>query len=240
MRPRIALNASLLPHGLEEGLAVTVKAAYADAVAQAGGMPLAVPLLEDPQALREAMADMHGLLMIGGNDISGERLGEPVSALAVVVHPRREQFDHDVLKIALEMDLPVLAICLGCQVLNVLRGGTLYQDLYAERPQSNFRHSRKSPAGFLAHDVTVLPGTLMARIAGEGVLPANSGHHQAVRRVGDGLIISAESPDGLPEAIEDPSREFVLGVQWHPEVLQDQPRHKALFESFVQAAARRC
>ena len=237
MPPRIALNASLIP-AESQSPSVTIKVTYTDSILRAGGAPLVLPPIENLSTLRCLLAQADGLVAIGGADIDPARYAAAPSPLTVPLHPRREAFDFAVLAEALALGLPVLGICLGCQVLNVHYGGTLWQDLLAEQPDSTVRHSVKVGSGAIRHPVEAQPGTLLSRIVGPEELEVNSSHHQGIRAVGRGLVASARSPDGLIEAIEDPSRPFVLGVQWHPENLAGEPRHEALFASLVEAAAR--
>lgn len=236
--PRIGLSASYLEK--DGGWAVTVKSAYPDAILRAGGLPVILPPIGDADVLREAVAGLDGVLLIGGGDIRAERYGLETSPLAKLVHPRREEFDFALVAEALAQNKPVLGICLGCQVLNVHYGGTLYQDLPTEFGGEcgcaceKIEHSLDDPEA--RHDVIVEVDTLLGQIVGAGGLRANSTHHQAVRGVGHGLVEAARSTDGLVEAIEDPARPFVVGVQWHPEDLVHDERHRALFKRFVEVA----
>jgi putative glutamine amidotransferase len=121
------------------------------------------------------------------------------------------------------------------QLLNVVRGGTLFQDLVADAGLRG--HEQPPPKDVPSHDARVAPGTQLASLVGEGALPVNSTHHQAVRDPGAGVLVSARAPDGVVEAIELPDLPFALGVQWHPEAcLRHDRRHAALYAGLVQAA----
>ena len=133
--------------------------------------------------------------------------------------------------------LPILGICLGCQIINVARGGTLIQHLDDVPRTPPIHHT--DGADYLRHTVSVKTGSLLHRIVPKELIEANSSHHQAVDRVGTGLIPTAWAPDGIIEAIEDPSRPFLLALQWHPEVIAHLEDHAALFAAFVQAAKNR-
>ncbi len=235
MGPLIAINASYYAEGADP-VTVRVKGAFVDSITAAGGVPLVLPLYEDRETLRGVLNMADGVMMIGGDDMSGERFGQETSPLSIPLLSRREEFDFALIEEALALDLPVLAICLGFQVLNVYRGGGLCQDLLAENPDSNTLHAKKFRVDDLSHPLKVVPDTLLARIVEAEEIEVNTGHHQAISGVGKGLIACGIAPDGVVEAIEDPSRDFVLGIQWHPEEMPDDPRQKAIFSAFVNAA----
>jgi putative glutamine amidotransferase len=138
----------------------------------------------------------------------------------------------------------VVAICRGVQVLNVARGGTLIQDIASEVPSAlRHKHEQTEPSFTLAHEVWIDPGSLLEtlmRDSASGVesCQVNSRHHQAIKAAGEGLLTVATAPDGIIEAVEDPSRRFCLGVQWHPENFYRTGEFRALFEGFVKAATR--
>ena len=212
---------------------------YTAAVSAAGGLPLVLPLdLEPPHAL----AVIDALLLTGGGDIDPARYGAPT------VHPEtygvsstRDSFEIALIQHAIALDLPILAICRGLQVLNVALGGTLIQHIPDAIPQAlNHRqHELGIPVDQPAHPIRVVPDTLLARILGTPSLMVNSYHHQAIDCPAPGLVITAYAPDGVIEAAELPSATFVVAVQWHPERLfRSHPTHHALFTALVQAAQR--
>jgi len=138
---------------------------------------------------------------------------------------------------------PVLGVCRGMQLINLAAGGTLFQDIADQMPGS-IKHDYFPFAGqnftrdYLAHEVSVVPGTRLAGVFGAGSLRVNSMHHQGVRDIGDGLVVSATSPDGLVEGLEGGNGRYVVGVQWHPEALTDsQAAARRLFDEFVQTAS---
>ncbi len=152
-----------------------------------------------------------------------------------VAEPGRDAFEIDLIRRALDADLPVLAICRGLQVLNVALGGTLIQDIPSE-PSPLLPHDAEGPATTLAHTVTVAPGSCLAALVGpDGVRAVNSRHHQAVRAPGRGLVVTAVAPDGIIEAAEVPAARFCVGVQWHPENFHRTGEFDRLFEGFVEA-----
>jgi len=191
---------------------------YVEAVQEAGGF--AVLLAPDPHLVEEpeeALELIDGLLLAGGADIDPGSYGEQVHVETVGTVPERDAFEISLARAAIERDIPVLGICRGMQLINVARGGTLMQHL----PERFGHHEHRRVVGSFDgadHDVELLPGTLVLRVVGEARHATKSHHHQGVERLGDGLLVSGISAlDGLPEAIELPDRQFVLGVQWHPE-----------------------
>jgi putative glutamine amidotransferase len=135
----------------------------------------------------------------------------------------------------------MLAICRGIQVLNVARGGTLVQDI-RDQLQGSLNHTVREPPFAIAHDVWIGSGTLLEKLLGERLsgdtCPVNSRHHQAVKAPGDGLVVNATAPDGVIEGIEDPTRRFCVGVQWHPENFYRTGEFRPLFEGFIDATRR--
>jgi putative glutamine amidotransferase len=229
-RPRIGLTLDADPaRGRYE-----LGAAYVDAVLAAGGLPILLPHLAEAAGAYLALLD--GLVVTGGAfDVPPELYGEARREVCGPSKPERTAFEKDLLEAALAARLPVLGVCGGMQLLNVVRGGTLHQDLVADTGLTG--HEQPPPKDRPTHDVRVSPGTLLAVLVGDGPLPANSTHHQAVREPGAGVLVSGRTADGVVEAIELPDLPFALGVQWHPEAaLRHEPRHAALYRGLVQAA----
>jgi putative glutamine amidotransferase len=208
--------------------------AYVDAVLGAGGLPILLPHAREAAAAYLALLD--GLVVSGGAfDVPPELYGEVRRAECGVANPERTAFEQELLEAALAARLPVLGVCGGMQLMNVVRGGTLHQDLPADAGIRG--HEQPAPKDAPSHDAIVASGTQLAALVGTDPLPVNSTHHQAVRDPGQGVLVSARAPDGVIEAIELPDLPFALGVQWHPEaVLRHEPRHAALFRALVRAA----
>ena len=227
-RPRIGLTLDA-DRGRYE-----LRASYVDAVLAAGGLPILLPHLAEAAGAYLALLD--GLVVTGGAfDVPPELYGEARRPVCGALKPERTAFEKDLLEAALAARLPVLGVCGGMQLLNVVRGGTLHQDLVADAGVPG--HEQPPPKDRPTHEVRITPGTLLAALVGEGPLPANSTHHQAVREPGAGVLVSGRTADGVVEAIELPDLPFALGVQWHPEaVLRHEPRHAALYRGLVQAA----
>jgi putative glutamine amidotransferase len=215
--------------------AVLLPRNYVAAVQRAGGIAVILPpdpeLTEDPS---EALELIDGLILAGGADIDPDTYGAPREPQTGETMPERDLFEVAMTRAAIELDLPVLGICRGMQLINVGCGGTLLQHLPDRLGHDEHRPVAGSFDG-ADQDVELLPGSLVAEVTGETHHAANSHHHQGVDRVGEGLLVSGRAiPDGLPEAIEMPERRFVLGVQWHPEADDQSPVIAAL----VSEAAR--
>ncbi|GIW73022.1 MAG: peptidase C26 [Planctomycetota bacterium] len=212
--------------------------AYYEAVWAAGGLPLLLPPLgEQPRAARALLERVRALLVPGGDDYHPALWGESiVHPSCTLVTARRQAADLALLAAALARGLPLLAICAGMQALNVVRGGSVIQDLAALAPSAQPHRAPAGEAG-LRHPVLIEADSLLGRLGLPPRLEVNSCHHQACGRLGSGLRAVARAPDGVVEAIEDPRLPFALGVQWHPEKLLDEPAHRALFEGLCAAAA---
>jgi putative glutamine amidotransferase len=202
---------------------------YLRAVEAAGGLP--VVLAPDAPEIAEALLErLDGLVLAGGPDL--DPLGYGVGERHELLGPTDRVVDAAELALAQAADrrrIPLLGICRGAQAINVVRGGTLRQHVD--------EHRQVEPATQPAHRVAVAQGSLLAALTGGESLAVNSFHHQAADRLGAGLRVVATAPDGTVEAIEDPSRPFLLGVQWHAEGMIGQDEQLALFEALVAVAA---
>ncbi len=241
MRPLIGITTSELRPGalrtlLREGLAphdeLMLGTAYPKAIDAAGAIPVVLAPV-GLEAVPALVARLDGICLAGGPDL------DPTLYGALERHPELgpTNAEHDAFELAVARaadaaGLPILGICRGAQALNVARGGTLRQHVAGHR-QAELPHRP-------TQRVTVAPDSLLAAVTDAGdTLEINSFHHQAVDALGAGLRIVARAPDGTVEAVEDPARPFVLGVQWHAETLTERPEHGALFAALVAAAGAR-
>ncbi|HEX6864362.1 MAG TPA: gamma-glutamyl-gamma-aminobutyrate hydrolase family protein [Thermoanaerobaculia bacterium] len=192
-----------------------------------------------PEEARTLASRASGLVLCGGVDVAPELYGEQVLNDTVEVFPERDAMEWALLEGAREARVPVWGVCRGLQVLNVFLGGSLWQDLPSQRPEG-LEHSIVEPKDHLAHTVQVLePGRPLGEVLARETPWVNSRHHQAIKKLAEGLVPVAESPDGLIEAaVLDHPDWWVRGVQWHPENLVALPQQRALWEDFVRAVPR--
>jgi putative glutamine amidotransferase len=218
-----------------------VNGTYIRAVQAAGGIPLLLTPHFTPAVQTALWQRLDGLVLTGGGDIDPARFGEARHPAVDDVSPARDELELGLTRRAIADDVPLFAICRGMQVLNVAFGGTLVQDIPSEWPNA-LVHTQKAPRHEATHPVKVMgEGTRLGRVLGSPEVAVNSMHHQAIKRLGEGLREVAWAPDGVIEGVEMPGDErFVLGVQWHPEELagHDQAARK-LFDAVVDAARHR-
>ena len=212
---------------------------YFDAVSEAGGVPVMLPLTADAEVLTRALDVVDGLVVTGGQDVDPAVYGcadAAGRALCGELCPERDAMEALLVPALVERDLPTLGICRGIQTINARLGGTLWQDLSAQRP-SSVEHHGKPPYHEPTHAVEVLADTPLASCFGAGELAVNSYHHQALRDVAPGLCVMATAPDGVVEAVWRPASRFLWAVQWHPEFMHavDEPSRK-IFSALVEAA----
>jgi len=232
---RLPRRTSPLPEGDPPQAEMALGIAYARAVEEAGGIPVVVPPLA-PGAIGPLVSQLAGICLSGGPDLDPAAYeAEPAPELGVV-EPALDAFELAVASTADRLGLPILGICRGCQALNIARGGTLHQHLPAITDGS-VTHRQTESGHETTHTVRIEHGSQLAGIVGDGELDVNSFHHQAVDRLGRGLRAVAWAPDGVIEGIEDAGPALYLGVQWHVETLVERPRHAALFDALVAAAA---
>ncbi len=241
-RPLIGVSTSELREQVEQRahgepprreMALGVK--YLRAIEAAGGLPVVMPPLE-ADAIDPLVERLSGICLSGGPDLSAESYGAKPHPRLGPIEPELDFFELAVALRADERGLPLLAVCRGCQAINVARGGNLYQDL-PDEIGGPIQH-RQTQFDGTSHSVEVAPDSHLARALGTIQANVNSFHHQAVKDLGDGLRAVAWAEDGVIEGIEAPDRDFMLGVQWHAEGIVAQPEQARLFREFVGACRR--
>lgn len=210
-----------------------VPLAYVRAVETAGGRALLVPPSE--HAVEQTLDALDGLVFSGGADLDPAGYDADPHPETNGIRPERDRAELTLMGAALERDMPILAVCRGMEIMNVLRGGDLLQHLPEVVGDEKHKHT---PGVFADHDVSVADDSRLARILGDRA-PVKSHHHQGVGRVGDGLVETAWAEDGTIEGLEDPERSFALGVLWHPEEDEDAALFRALVEEAAAYRARR-
>ena len=225
--------------GISAGQPSSAGENYVKAVRRAGGVPMVITMTDDKEEISRILRIVDGVILTGGQDVDPARYGEsPVPELGKVYHAR-DAFDIMLVTMAVEADLPVLGICRGSQVMNVAFGGSLYQDIPSQLPDTYLKH-RVNSKNEIHHDVKISDGTLLHKMLGASA-SVNSSHHQSVKDVAPGFIVSAVSEDGVVEAIEKKDAPFVVGVQFHPEgfVAAGNDSLMPIFSHFIQSATSR-
>ena len=213
---------------------------YEESVRRAGGDVRVLDRATDRPS--DVITGVDGVLLTGGGDVQPSLYGATPHPTFDPAEPGRVEYEMELVRRAIEANLPLFAICRGIQVLNVARGGSLVQDIPAE-VGTTVEHRVKEPRFAIAHDVwltsdSLLERTLRERLEDADACAVNSRHHQAVKQVAPGFRVVATAPDGIIEAIEDPDSRFCLGVQWHPENFWRTGEFRPLFEGFLEAASQ--
>lgn len=194
---------------------------YTESISAAGGMPLILPINREIDLCREYFYLCDGLLFSGGGDADPYWFGQAADKDLGTVSPLRDAFEIKLARMALIDGKPALGICRGCQILNIAAGGTIVQDI-----KSNQLHDQKAPRDYPIHDILIETGSLLESIVQNDLIRVNSFHHQAIDKAGENMVISAWARDGIAEAVEGRTGSFYLGVQWHPECMQDIYSHR--------------
>jgi putative glutamine amidotransferase len=208
---------------------------YVTSVEKAGGLPMPLPFNIDFSLIGDWLNNVDGLLFTGGDDLNPVRWGEPWHPGAEPVNEAREHFEYALLAEAERREIPILGICLGAQVMNVHRGGSLIQYLPEYARDHPLEH-RRLDLPMRRHLVTLGDDSILQRHLGRTELDVNTSHKQAIARPGNGLKVVARAPDGVIEAVEDSSRALFLGVQWHPERLWKEAEHLSIFRLLIEKA----
>lgn len=201
---------------------------YADAVQRAGGLPVVIPPTDDVDLIRATVERCDGMVLLGGGDVSPSKYGQSENARLFGVNEFIDNFEITAVQHAVSLDLPVLAICRGHQILNVAMGGSLIQHL------ENFEVHRDT-----MHEVNLEPGSLVAEAMGTTTPMTHSFHHQAIDAIAPALQVVGRYTDGTIEAVQHTSASWVIGVQWHPEdTAEEDASNQNLFNALVQRATR--
>jgi len=208
---------------------------YVRSVSQAGGVPYILPMIEDEKLIEAQVESIDALVLSGGHDVDPMNYGEePLQKLGLTL-PERDSYDSKLIEYAMKRGIPILGICRGMQIMNVHLGGTLYQDLdYIEG--CSVKHDQYRYPELATHKVYVTEGSKLSSVFNKEVM-TNSFHHLAVKEVASDLKVVAQSSDGLVEGFEHGSYPYLVGVQWHPEMMaaKGHEQMKALFASLIGA-----
>lgn len=215
-----------------------------DLITEYGGIPVIPDFVDEENALA-LMEVCDGLFLTGGADVDPSEYGEKKEEFCAETQPYRDASDLNLMKAAMKLGKPVLAICRGCQIANVYFGGTLYQDLPIQTG-TTINHSNYEVSSFVgfvaedcAHPVTVEKDSPLYKLVGREVLYTNSLHHQAVKDIGKGCVVQAKAPDGVVESwYLDSETQYVRAYQWHPEFMNKHDAKDAIIEDFLKACGK--
>ena len=221
----------------EEKQSLWMLPGYLDGLRQAGCLPMILPLTKEPEEIDQMLTMVDGILLTGGQDVSPELYGE-TPAGAGEICKTRDAMEGQLLKKAMVLDKSVLGICRGIQFINAALGGSLYQDIPSQRP-STVEHHQSPPYDKPSHEVTLMQGSPLRSLLEQEKLWVNSYHHQAIKRLADGLEVMARSDDNLVEAVWKPNQRFLWAVQWHPEFsFRKDEASRRIFAAFAGSMIR--
>lgn len=219
----------------EEKMGYNIARTYVESVKKAGGLPVLLTYVHTND-LDELVSHFDGFVFSGGPDLEPDLYNEqPVPALGGIA-PTRDDFEMALAKAVLKSGKPILGICRGCQLMNVACGGSLYQDMPSQYKEGQLlKHVQQAPRWHGSHSVELVEGTKLAEcFPGIKNIRVNSYHHQAIKDVAPGWVVSAKAPDGIIEAAESKEYPFLMAVQWHPETFFDYSNFDSLFQKFIQ------
>ncbi len=223
--------------GDEEEINFVLRRYYVAAVVRCGGVPIILPAISSKETIKKYAGTIQGLLLSGGGDVDPFYFKEEPRKGTGFIDPERDFFEIYLTREIIALKKPLLAICRGVQILNIVAGGDIYQDL--EETGSYLKHQQEAPRWYPTHDVYIESDCMLAEILGCKQMRVNSFHHQAVKKLGNGLRVAARAGDRVVEALEGSGSFFVLGVQWHPECMyQKFKEHLKIFKALVDAAGK--
>ena len=230
MRPIIGVFAEV---DLEQN--TKVQNTYIRAIEESGGIPILLPYVKDRDTMERFVNLCDGFFFTGGADIEPQRYGEQSKNTCGEIQYARDELEFAVFQIVNSTLKPIIAICRGAQLINVAFGGTLYQDILSET-NTRISHRQIEPKNSPSHDVQILKNTPLFDLMKKTVMSANSFHHQAIKKLGEGLEIMAVSDDGIEEAVYLPGERYVRAYQWHPERLYEiDIYNRLIFDDFIKA-----
>lgn len=237
-KPLIGISTNYLTDKDSPSKRYSLPAAYALAIEKAGGIPILIPVGIPIPTLKTLFHSIDGLVLSGGGDINPALYTADPNAKTRKVLKEQDSAELALSRFAFDEEKPVLGICRGMQVMNIARGGTLTQDISSEIANAH-RHTRDlNSSSESMHPIRLQHGSRLHKIIGKEHLIVNSSHHQTVKHIGQDLIATAWSSDGIIEALELPEHPFALGVQWHPERLLDREDMLSIFSALTSAASR--
>ena len=214
----------------------SLQRSYVDTIIENSGIPVIIPPQKRKRDIQKLFCQIDALLLPGGPDIDPVYFQEEPRYITKTLDPERDRLEIMLTRMALEENKPVLGICRGIQIINVAAGGDVYQDIEAQR-SGTLLHEQKAPRWYPTHEIVIQPETILFQILRVPHLRVNSHHHQAVRKLAPGFRVSALANDRIIEAIEHTSLKFVLGVQWHPELMwRRYPLFKRVFTALIEAS----
>jgi putative glutamine amidotransferase len=232
MKPVIGITVA----HIEEEINTYPREYYINAVLGAGGIPILLPIVPEVKTLQHYLTLINGLVLSGGSDVGPAHFGqEPIKGTGRV-YWERDFFELTLTQRAMELNMPILGICRGAQVLNIAAGGDIYQDIYSQL-DGVFEHSQKAERSKTWHAVALLQDSKLGSVFGSGEIRVNSFHHQAIKTVASGFKTVAKAMDGIIEGIESTKHKFVIGVQWHPEALVKDKASLSLFNALIKASS---
>ena len=208
---------------------------YTQSILRARGIPVLLPVGIPADHAEDIALRLDGLLLSGGGDINPAIYHGRTHPNVYSVEPDRDALELALVAAARKHHIPLLGICRGLQLINVAFGGTLFTHLPDQVSGSTIQHSN-TKFSYIAHPVTILKSTRLAGILRRDEVEVNSLHHQGIDRLGNGLTASAVAADGLVEGVESNNGHYLMGVQWHPEALHEDPAAQAIFSSLISAA----